>query len=89
MNSYPEAFPYTFSANAMSFLGDVQPFIALGTQLQRKGHRVRLATHQNFEKFVQQTGLEFYPIGGNPEELMSVRGLELISPANDPGHCNN
>ncbi|CAI7678318.1 unnamed protein product [Penicillium manginii] len=55
----------------MSYLGDVQPFIALGTQLQRKGHRVRLATHQNFEKFVQQTGLEFYPIGGNPEELMS------------------
>ncbi|RSL94307.1 hypothetical protein CEP52_012726 [Fusarium oligoseptatum] len=30
--------------------GDVQPFIALGNELQRHGHRVRLATHDTFEK---------------------------------------
>ncbi|KAL5041625.1 hypothetical protein BDW71DRAFT_217628 [Aspergillus fruticulosus] len=51
--------------------GDVQPFIALGNELQRCGHRVRLATHDVFEDFVRGSGLEFYPIGGDPEELMA------------------
>ncbi|KAI3023686.1 CAZyme family GT1 [Aspergillus niger] len=51
--------------------GDVQPFIALGNELQRYGHRVRLATHNVFEAFVRNSGLEFYPIGGDPEELMA------------------
>ncbi|KAJ5727467.1 hypothetical protein N7493_005287 [Penicillium malachiteum] len=51
--------------------GDVQPFIALGTELQRTGHRVRIATHNVFEKFVAEAGLEFFPIGGDPADLMS------------------
>lgn len=53
--------------------GDVQPFIALGQELRRYGHRVRIATHNVFEDFVRGSGggLEFYPIGGNPSELMA------------------
>ncbi|CAG8019211.1 unnamed protein product [Penicillium salamii] len=51
--------------------GDVQPFIALGNELLRYGHRVRLATHDMFEGFVRESGLEFYPIGGDPRELMA------------------
>ncbi|KAJ5492819.1 hypothetical protein N7539_001565 [Penicillium diatomitis] len=51
--------------------GDVQPFIALGNELQRYGHRVRLATHDAFENFVTSSGLEFYPIGGDPADLMA------------------
>ncbi|KAI5205756.1 UDP-Glycosyltransferase/glycogen phosphorylase [Aureobasidium subglaciale] len=51
--------------------GDVQPFIALGNELQKFGHRVRLATHDLFRDFVTQAGLEFHPIGGDPNELMS------------------
>lgn len=51
--------------------GDVQPFVALGNGLQKYGHRVRLATHAKFESFVHDAGLEFYPIGGDPEDLMS------------------
>ncbi|KEQ75718.1 sterol glucosyltransferase [Aureobasidium namibiae CBS 147.97] len=51
--------------------GDVQPFIALGNELQKSGHRVRLATHDIFRDFVTKPGLEFYPIGGDPNELMS------------------
>ncbi|KAF2015140.1 glycosyltransferase family 1 protein [Aaosphaeria arxii CBS 175.79] len=51
--------------------GDVQPFIALGQELQKHGHRVRLATHDVFESFVLESGLEFYPIGGDPKELMA------------------
>ena len=52
--------------------GDVQPFVALGNELQRHGHRVRLATHGVFEQFVQKEGLDFYPIGGDPTQLMAV-----------------
>ncbi|KAH6889706.1 hypothetical protein B0T10DRAFT_39116 [Thelonectria olida] len=60
--------------------GDVQPFVALGNELQKHGHRVRLATHNVFDKFVRDAGLEFYPIGGNPSELMAymVRNPGLI-----------
>ncbi|KAL3480576.1 sterol glucosyltransferase, partial [Aspergillus californicus] len=51
--------------------GDVQPFIALGTALKRHGHRVRIATHDAFAAFVHRSELEFYPIGGDPAELMA------------------
>ncbi|KAJ6034155.1 hypothetical protein N7499_003256 [Penicillium canescens] len=51
--------------------GDVQPFVALGNELQKRGHRVRIATHDVFAAFVTQSGLEFFPIGGNPTELMA------------------
>ena len=50
---------------------DVQPFIALGKELQRTGHKVRLATHDIFESFVRESGLDFFPIGGDPEQLMA------------------
>ncbi|KAH8894214.1 sterol glucosyltransferase [Thozetella sp. PMI_491] len=51
--------------------GDVQPFIALGNELQTHGHRVRLATHDVFADFVRSSGLEFFPVGGDPAELMA------------------
>jgi hypothetical protein len=51
--------------------GDVQPFIALGNQLKKHGHRVRIATHDTFAEFVTSSDLEFYPIGGDPTELMA------------------
>jgi UDP:flavonoid glycosyltransferase YjiC (YdhE family) len=51
--------------------GDVQPFVALGNELQKHGHRVRLATHNVFEDFVRDAGLEFYSIGGDPADLMA------------------
>ncbi|CAF3222837.1 unnamed protein product [Rotaria sp. Silwood2] len=39
-------------------IGDFQPFIALGRVLLAAGHRVRLATHETFRKFVHGNGLE-------------------------------
>ena len=60
--------------------GDVQPFIALGNELQKCGHRVRLATHDIFRDFVTKSGLEYYPIGGDPSALMAymVKNPSLI-----------
>ncbi|KAJ5569933.1 Sterol 3-beta-glucosyltransferase [Penicillium hispanicum] len=51
--------------------GDVQPFIALGNALQRHGHRIRIATHGVFEDFMKKSYLEFFPIGGDPAQLMA------------------
>ncbi|KAJ5923344.1 hypothetical protein N7454_008589 [Penicillium verhagenii] len=51
--------------------GDVQPFVALGCALQRHGHRIRIATHGVFADFIHSSGLEFFPIGGNPADLMA------------------
>ena len=52
--------------------GDVQPFVALGKVLKATyGHRVRIATHATFQKFVEDNGLEFFSIGGDPSELMA------------------
>ncbi|CAF0780893.1 unnamed protein product [Adineta steineri] len=51
--------------------GDVQPFIALGQALRAVGHRVRIATHETFRSFVRGNSLEFYPLAGDPADLMS------------------
>ncbi|KAJ5233189.1 UDP-Glycosyltransferase/glycogen phosphorylase [Penicillium chermesinum] len=52
--------------------GDVQPFVALGKVLKNVyRHRVRLATHSTFKEFVEQHGLEFFSIGGDPTRLMA------------------
>ena len=52
--------------------GDVQPFVALGKVLKETySHRVRLATHSTFKSFVEENGLEFFSIGGDPAELMA------------------
>lgn len=69
----PDQFPLRLNIviQVVGSRGDVQPFVALGNGLQKYGHRVRLATHAKFEKFVHDAGLEFYPIGGDPEDLMS------------------
>lgn len=53
--------------------GDVQPFVALAKVLQAAPyhHRVRLATHASFKQFVEENGIEFFCIGGDPSELMA------------------
>lgn len=53
--------------------GDVQPFIALGQTLRDPpyNHRVRICTHPVFKDFVEENGLEFFSIGGDPAKLMA------------------
>lgn len=50
--------------------GDVQPYVALGLGLRTAGHQVRLATHPQFKSFIQSHQLEFFPLHGNPQEIL-------------------
>lgn len=61
--------------------GDVAPFTQFARHLQACGHRVRLATHKIFRKQIEDTGLEYYPLAGDPVELsayMSRTGGRMI-----------
>lgn len=53
--------------------GDVQPFIPIAKLLQAAPHhhRVRICTHPAFKDFVENNGVEFFSIGGDPEALMA------------------
>ncbi len=48
--------------------GDVQPYVALGVGLKAAGHRVCLATEQDYQSFVTGSGLEFARLPGCSRE---------------------
>ncbi|KAH7915122.1 glycosyltransferase family 1 protein [Hygrophoropsis aurantiaca] len=52
--------------------GDVQPYIALGKGLMEDGHRVRIATHGEYQEWIEAHGIEFGYVGGDPAELMRI-----------------
>lgn len=76
--------PNGMAHNLTLKLGDIQPFLALGKELQVAGHRVRIATHDVFKDFVKESGLRFFPIGGDPSELMAVS--LILSVSSEPGY---
>ena len=53
------------------FYINLDTYFSLGQALCAAGHRVRLATHNTFRKFVRGNGLEFFPLAGDPADLMS------------------
>ncbi len=65
--------------------GDVQPFVALGLGLAQAGHRVRLATHANFESLVRGHGLDFHPIEDDARALQaSNHGTRMLAAGGNP-----
>lgn len=71
------------AASWLRELGPLHFMVCMGVDLdinlylQGDGHRVRLATHANFEDFVQTAGLEFFPLGGDPKILA---GRKCVNP---------
>jgi UDP:flavonoid glycosyltransferase YjiC (YdhE family) len=61
-----------FTVLTIGTRGDVQPFIALCKGLQREGHRCRIATHLEYQTWIEQHGLEFREIKGDPAEIMQL-----------------
>lgn len=49
--------------------GDVQPFLPLSLGLMAKGHSVKLAAPSRFKNLVEEYGIHFVPLAGNPEDL--------------------
>ena len=43
--------------------GDLHPYMALGLELQRRGHDARIATLPSFRQHVEGAGLGFHPVG--------------------------
>jgi UDP:flavonoid glycosyltransferase YjiC (YdhE family) len=58
--------------------GDVLPVAALGRGLKATGHQVRVATFENFGNMVARHGLDFHPIRGDSQTILSTgAGLAL------------
>ena len=49
--------------------GDVQPFLPLSQGLMASGHSVKLAAPSRFKNLIEQCGIEFVPLAGDPEDL--------------------
>lgn len=52
--------------------GDVQPYIALCKGLKKAGHTPRIATHLEYQPWIESHGIEFREVKGNPAELMKL-----------------
>ncbi|TPX36240.1 undecaprenyldiphospho-muramoylpentapeptide beta-N-acetylglucosaminyltransferase [Synchytrium microbalum] len=52
--------------------GDVQPYIALAKRLKGDGHTVRIATHLEYKGWIEDHGLEFGEVKGDPAALIAL-----------------
>ncbi len=68
-------------------LGDLHPFLALGQELRRRGHTVRVATTPFYRERIEALGFEFRPLGPpvSPEDpallhtlMRTARGPEYL-----------
>lgn len=56
--------------------GDVQPYVALGHELERRGHEVRLSTNQNHVDWVKRAGLEAVAVPLDTEALLKTQNAQ-------------
>ncbi|GIU93016.1 MAG: hypothetical protein KatS3mg011_1922 [Acidimicrobiia bacterium] len=54
---------------AVGSWGDVGPYLGLAVELEARGHRVAVATHDRFREAVERAGAEFLPVVGDPRVL--------------------
>jgi sterol 3beta-glucosyltransferase len=64
--------------------GDVQPYLALGLALKKRGLRVRVATFTIFETFIQQLGLEYFHLSGDISQVASSEMGKEAMQADNP-----
>lgn len=67
--------PLRFTCFTIGSRGDVQPYIALCKALMAQGHQCRIASHSEYQKWVEGHGIDFAPVGGDPAELMQRKDL--------------
>src|SRR5690348_18304879 len=63
---------------ALGSRGDIQPYAALGSGLKSAGHEVRFITFESFASLVAENQLDFHPIRGNAQTLVTNGGADLF-----------
>ena len=61
----------------MGSAGDVHPFIALGMELEARGHRATILTNPIFHELIEGQGLGFLPVGTAEEANTAIANPEL------------
>ncbi|KAL0960717.1 hypothetical protein HGRIS_005744 [Hohenbuehelia grisea] len=69
LTSHP---PLHFVCLTIGSRGDVQPYIALGLGLKKEGHRVTIATHEEYKGWIEEFGIQHRSAGGDPGALMKL-----------------
>lgn len=70
--NFKPAEPLKITCLTIGSRGDVQPYIALCKGLIAEGHKPRIATHAEFQGWIEGHGIEFAKIEGDPGELMRL-----------------
>ncbi len=70
--SFKPSTPMKITCLTIGSRGDVQPYIALCKGLLAEGHKPRIATHAEFQGWVESHGIEFAKVEGDPAELMRL-----------------
>jgi sterol 3beta-glucosyltransferase len=63
---------------ALGSRGDIQPYAILGNGLKSAGHEVRFITFESFASLVAENKLDFHPIHGNPQTLVTNGGADMF-----------
>jgi sterol 3beta-glucosyltransferase len=64
--------------------GDTQPYIALGMELKKSGHEVRVAAFENYAGLIMDHGLEFSAIKGDVSLVASGDSTKSARQADNP-----
>lgn len=59
-------------AISLGSYGDISPFISLGKELQKRGHKFTIGTFNDFKELIIDNNLNFQEISGNSDELVSL-----------------
>jgi rhamnosyltransferase subunit B len=78
--SYSSQYERTILLCTIGSAGDVHPFIAIGQELRKRGHRVVLCTSKYFESHARNAGLEFIGLGTAEDYLSIIEDPKLWEP---------
>lgn len=64
--------------------GDIHPYIAIGAELVKRGHRVAMLTNPVFQERIERCNITFYPLGTQEEYYKVVTNPDLAHPFRSP-----
>ena len=72
--------------NTFGSFGDVHPYMAIGMELQSRGHVAVIATMDGYREKVEGVGLEFAPVRPNIPQPQDQPGAGKIEWHKTTGH---